>query len=91
MRRRAALSPARHGTIRPGSREEARNRPVSVRKPVCQLSGEDGNAYAVIGRVAKALKRDGQPERAAEWSRKAMASDSYDALLRLAFDYVEVL
>ena len=58
--------------------------------PVCQLTGTDGNAFAIVGQVSRALKRAGHDARAKEWVTAAMNSDSYDALLRLAFDYVEV-
>ena len=61
-----------------------------VRKPPCRLVGGDGNAFAIIGRVGKALKRDGQQERAKEWYERAMACHSYDELLNLTWDYVEV-
>src|SRR4051794_6353263 len=37
------------------------------RKPVCQLTGEDGNVFSVITRVRRCLEEDGQPERAKEW------------------------
>ena len=30
-----------------------------ARKPRCKLVGSDGNVYAIIGHVAKALKADG--------------------------------
>lgn len=56
--------------------------------PVC-LVGEDGNAFAVIGAVARALREDGQPESAQEWTERAMICRSYDELLRLVFEYAE--
>lgn len=59
-------------------------------KPVCVLTGTDGNVFSVIGTVAKALRRAGQADKAKEWSQKAMSADSYDAVLALAFEYVEV-
>lgn len=59
-------------------------------KPVVELSGQDGNVFSIIGRVSKALKRAGQPEKAKEFCDKAMKSESYDAVLRLCMDYVEV-
>jgi len=59
-------------------------------KPECQLTGEDGNVFAIIGRVAKTLTRAGQRDRAAEFRTKAMEQTSYDAVLRLCFDYVDV-
>ena len=61
-----------------------------MEKPVVQLSGEDGNVFSIIGRVSKALKRAGQADKAKEFSEKAMNSQSYDAVLQLCFDYVEV-
>ena len=61
-----------------------------VTKPVCQLTGTDGNSFAIIANVEKALKRAGLRERAQEWRTAAFKSKSYDALLQLAFEYVEV-
>ena len=55
-----------------------------------QLTGEDGNVFGVIGRVAKALKRAGHVEGAAEFTAAAFASKSYDEVLRLAMQTVEV-
>jgi hypothetical protein len=51
--------------------------------------GEDGNAFAIIGRVSKALKRAGLEKEAEEFKQKAMACPSYDALLMLVLEYVE--
>ena len=67
-----------------------------------QLSGENGNAFAIIGAVSKALKRayrgdDPQfetnqeaHEAAAAYRAEAMASESYDALLQHAMKTVNV-
>lgn len=54
-----------------------------------KLVGEDGNAFAIIGRVSQALKRGGHPELAKEFQKEAMSGD-YDNLLRVAMSYVEV-
>ena len=59
-------------------------------KPFCQLSGTDGNVFAITGKVSSALKRAGQQDRATEFNTRAMNCDSYDAVLQLCFDYVEV-
>lgn len=63
---------------------------MNIEKPVVQLSEEDGNVFAIMGRVSKALKRAGQPEKAKEFVDKARKSESYDAVLRLCMEYVEV-
>lgn len=55
-----------------------------------ELSGQDGNAVLIIGRVAKALRRAGHADAADEFSRDARASGSYDELLQLAMRTVEV-
>jgi len=59
-------------------------------KPPCQLTGHDGNVFAVIGRVRRALINAGQAERAAEFVERAHASSSYDEVLALCWEYVEV-
>ena len=63
---------------------------TEIVKPPCQLTGEDGNVFSIIGRVSKALRRSGQPERATEFTDAAMACASYDEVLQLCFKYVEV-
>lgn len=62
----------------------------AVRRPPCRLTGTDGNVFAIIGMVRQALRDAGQPERAAEFVHRAFAAGSYDAVLRLCFEYVEV-
>ncbi len=49
-----------------------------------QLSGEDGNACFIIGRISSALKRAGYKDGATEFVKKAREQPSYDHLLRLA-------
>lgn len=48
----------------------------------CNLTGEDGNAYAIIGRVARALKEAGVPRQEIEAYRARAMSGSYDDLLQ---------
>ncbi len=54
-----------------------------------QLSGNDGNAYAILGAVSKALKRAGYREAADEFMAEATSGD-YTHLLQTAMRYVEV-
>jgi hypothetical protein len=62
----------------------------AIDKPPCELVGTDGNVFAVIGRVRKALLGAGQSERASEFVRRAFSAISYDEVLRLCMEYVEV-
>ena len=56
---------------------------------VVQLSGEDGNAYAVMGKVRTALKDGGHADLVKPFTKEAM-SGNYDHLLLTAMEYVEV-
>ncbi len=57
---------------------------------VVKLVGEDGNAFAIIGRVSRALESAGLRAEAAEFQQKAFACGSYDELLQLVMATVEV-
>jgi hypothetical protein len=48
----------------------------------------DGNALAIMGAVAKALRKAGQGDKVKEYREKAMAGD-YDNLLRVSMEYVD--
>ena len=58
-----------------------------MQKPTVSI-GIDGNAFAVMGAVTKALKKAGQDDKVEEYRTKAMSGD-YDNLLRVSMDYVE--
>ena len=56
-----------------------------------QLTGEDGNAFAVMGRVQRALQNNGVPkEKINEYLRESQSGD-YDNLLYTATRWVRVL
>jgi hypothetical protein len=59
-------------------------------KPFAQLSGEDGNVYAIMGRVRRALRHSGQPDLACQFIKETQACTSYDEVLQLAFKYCDV-
>lgn len=61
-----------------------------MEKPRCKLVGEDGNVFNVIGRVRRALRDAGQGERAREFVERAFRCGSYDEVLQLVLEYVEV-
>jgi len=54
------------------------------------LIGQDGNAFAVMGAVQRALRKAGAPkEEINQYLKEAMSGD-YDNLLRTTMDWVEV-
>ena len=61
------------------------------KKPICKLSGEDGNVYNIIGLVQKSLKSAGMPDESTEFSHKALNDcHSYDEVIQLAMEYCKV-
>ncbi len=64
-------------------------------KPICenvkvQLSGEDGNAFFIIGRVRKAMRNaDIENETIEAFSDEVMSGD-YNNVLQTCMKYVEV-
>ena len=63
---------------------------VEKAKITVKLVGTDGNAYALIGRVSRALKDAGQREEARAFMAKATDCKSYDELLRYIMGVVDV-
>ena len=53
------------------------------------LSDEDGNAFVIMGRVRKALRRAGHEDLIEEYTKEANSGD-YDHLLQTTMKYVEV-
>ena len=56
---------------------------------VVQLVGEDGNAFAILGRVRRAILKSNHPELADAFMRDATSGD-YDHLLQTCMCYVTV-
>ena len=71
----------------PKLKEKTMNTPT---KPVCKLSGTDGNVFALSGRVRLALNRAGQADKAKEFADRLFQCKSYDDALDLMNEYVEV-
>ena len=55
-----------------------------------KLVGEDGNAFAIIGKVRQALRRNRVDETEVEAFTEEAKSGDYDHLLRTAMRWVEV-
>ena len=62
-------------------RDHAMDKPI-VKGPI------DGNAFAIVGAVSRALKKAGQGDKVAEYQAKAMSGD-YDHLLAVSMEYAE--
>jgi hypothetical protein len=55
-----------------------------------QLTGNDGNAYYILGSVSRALRRGGvSPDEVSEFTSEA-TSGTYDHLLRTCMKWVTV-
>lgn len=55
-----------------------------------QLTGEDGNAFFILGRMSKALKAGGATEEQVEQFQKEATDGDYDHLLRTCMEWVNV-
>ena len=53
------------------------------------LVGIDGNAFAVMGYTAKALKNEGLQDKVPEFKTKAMAGDYYN-LISTCVEYIDL-
>lgn len=60
-------------------------------KPAVKLIGEDGNAFAILGRVTRALREAGySKDHIQRYQREAMEGD-YNHLLMVTMEYVDVV
>lgn len=59
-------------------------------KPRCNLAGTNGNTFSVLGRVNRILREAGQVSRARELIERSGDCQSYDEVIILAREYVEL-
>lgn len=59
-------------------------------KPKVKLSGSDGNAFAVMGKVSQTMKNSGYSKEDIDQYKKEAMSGDYDNLLRVSMKYVDV-
>ena len=59
-------------------------------KPTVKLIGQDGNAFAVMGRVKQALKRAGADKEYIDQYISEATSGDYNHLLSVSMEYVNV-
>lgn len=54
-----------------------------------QLSGEDGNAFSLIGRTTRAMRQAMVPQEEIEAFRKQAMSGDYDNVLQTIMEWVD--
>ena len=57
---------------------------------VVQLVGNDGNAFAILGSVSKALRENGVSKEEIDSFYSEATSGDYDALLQTCMEWVDV-
>lgn len=60
------------------------------KRPHVTLSGTDGNIFALMGRCAGALRKEGLSEDATKMTKEVMTAESYDAALQVLMQYCDV-
>lgn len=61
-----------------------------MKKPTVKLTGTNGNALAIIGRVARALKMAGFDKEYIDKYKEEALSGDYNNVIQTTFKYVEV-
>lgn len=64
---------------------------ISYEKPVVKLVGQDGNAFSILGKVQKAMRRAGATKEEIDSYIKEATAGDYDHLLMTTMEYVEVI
>ena len=68
--------------------EPAKEPPVPKR-PKMKLAGMDGNIFSILGKAARLLRENGQPEQAKEMADRVYQSGDYHQALSIISEYVE--
>jgi hypothetical protein len=65
---------------------------MKMEKPECQLMGENGNIFNLIGIASRTLKRAGLREQANQMRKEVIQSQtqSYDEALAIIDKYVDI-
>jgi hypothetical protein len=63
--------------------------PEGIIRPEVELVGEDGNAFSILGRVKKALRRAGNDDAVVDSYLEQAMSGDYDHLLAVTLAFVE--
>ena len=58
--------------------------------PVVKLTGQDGNAFGIMGRIKRVLRANGADQEYINAYLQESMSGDYDHLLQTAMKYVEI-
>jgi hypothetical protein len=61
--------------------------PIPDEKPIVPLVGQDGNAFAILGRAKKAMEHFGWSKELIDQYLTEAKSGDYDHLLRVTMEY----
>jgi hypothetical protein len=61
-----------------------------MNKPTVKLVGTNGNAFAILGKVTRALRKAGFDEEYVQKYLEEAKSGNYDHLLQVTMEFVEV-
>lgn len=61
-----------------------------IKKPQCELIGQDGNIYNLMGIVSRTLKKDNQHENSKYMIEAVISSHSYNEALQILMHYVDI-
>lgn len=63
--------------------------PADLVRPRVPLAGEDGNAFAILGRVRRALRRAGNSKDVMDSYMQQATAGDYDRLLAVSVAFVD--
>jgi len=61
-----------------------------MNKPTCKFIGEDGNVFNLLSKVSRVLKENNLHDQVKEMTDRVFDSSSYNEVLRIFADYVEI-
>jgi hypothetical protein len=61
-----------------------------LKKPIVKLTGQDGNAFFIMGKIQQALRRGGADHEYIDQYMSEVKSGDYIHLLAVSMDYVDV-
>lgn len=63
---------------------------VAKQKPDCELIGQDGNIFNLMGIASRTLRQNGMADEATEMCNRIRESDSYNSALCIIGEYVNI-